>query len=142
MTTITAELTAGTLVNVSNGRHTWRSDEPPNAGGTDRGPTPYEMLLGALAACTCITLALYCRHKGITLKSVTASYDHERIHAKDCEECDDPKTGYIDRVQSRIRIAGDFDDAQRTRLAEVAERCPVHKTLTNGVEISDQVEFA
>lgn len=142
MAQIVAELTSGTLVTISNGRHTWRADEPPDAGGTDVGPTPYEILLGALAACTCITLALYCRHKGIALKGVTASYEHTREHAKDCEDCDDPKKGFIDRATSRIRIAGEFDDAQRKRLAEIAQRCPVHKTLERGVEIADVVEFS
>ncbi len=141
MAFITAELTSGTLVTISNGRHTWRADEPSDAGGTDVGPTPYELLLGALAACTCITLALYCRHKSIPLKSVSASYELERVHADDCEACDDPKRGFIDQVTSKIRIAGTFDDAQRERLAQIAERCPVHKTLTNGVRIEDRIEF-
>jgi putative redox protein len=130
MARITAELTSGTRVLISSGRHSWRADEPSEAGGDDTGPSPYELLLGALAACTCITLQLYCRHKGIALKSVSASYEHSRIHAQDCEACDDPKRGFLDRVESHIRIAGTFDDAQRKRLAEVAQRCPVHKTLT------------
>jgi putative redox protein len=141
MALITAELTSGTLVSISNGRHTWRADEPADAGGTDVGPTPYELLLGALAACTCITLALYCRHKGIPLKAVSASYEHDRVHADDCADCDDPKRGFIDQVTSRIRIAGTFDDAQRERLAEIAQRCPVHKTLSSGVKIQDRIEF-
>ncbi len=142
MPRITAELTSGLQVWISNGRHSWRADEPASAGGQDTGPTPYELLLGALAACTCITLELYCRHKKITLKGVSASYDFDRVHADDCADCEDPKSGFIDRVTSKIRIAGDFDEAQRTRLAQVAERCPVHKTLANGVHIVDGVEFA
>lgn len=141
MAQIVAELTSGTLVSISSGRHSWRADEPPKAGGTDVGPTPYEMLLGALAACTCITLALYCRHKGIQLKSVSATYEHDRIHAKDCDDCDDPTKGLIDRIESHIRIAGEFTDAQRARLAQIAERCPVHKTLANGVKLVDNVDF-
>jgi putative redox protein len=72
MTTITADLVSGTQVTLSNGRHTWRADEPPAAGGDDTGPTPYELLVGSLAACTLITMALYCRHKQIPLKAVTA----------------------------------------------------------------------
>ncbi len=142
MAEITAELTSGTQVTLSNGRHTWRGDEPPEVGGNDTGPTPYELLIGALAACTCITLALYCRHKGIALKAVTARYEHEKIHAKDCEECEDPKAGYIDFLRSTVRIAGDFDDAQRKRLSQIVSRCPVHKTLENGVKMADEVEFA
>lgn len=141
MTHVTAELTSGTQVTLSNGRHTWRADEPPDAGGNDTGPTPYEMLVGSLAACTLITLALYCRHKKIPLKSVSATYEHDKVHAKDCEECEDPKSGYLDRIRSTVRIAGDFDDAQRKRLAQIVERCPVHKTLANGVTMVDSTEF-
>ncbi len=141
MAKIVAELTSGTQVRLSNGRHTWRADEPPEASGTDLGPTPYELLIGALAACTCITLALYCRHKGIPLKAVTATYDHDKVHADDCAECEDPKKGFIDRIESRVRIAGDFDEAQRKRLAQIVERCPVHKTLAAGVTMVDRAEF-
>jgi uncharacterized OsmC-like protein len=89
MAKITAELTTGTQVTISNGRHTWRADEPPDAGGNDTGPTPYDLLVGSLAACTLVTLALYCRHKQIPLKAVTATYEHGRIHAKDCEDCEE-----------------------------------------------------
>lgn len=141
MARIIAELTSGTQVTLSSGRHTWRSDEPPQAGGTDTGPTPYEILVGSLAACTCITLALYCRHKGIQLKSVSASCEHSRVHAHDCADCDDPNKGFIDRITSHVRIAGAFDEAQRKRLAQVAERCPVHKTLAGGIRMIDEMEF-
>ncbi len=85
--------------------------------------------------------ALYCRHKGLALKSVTASYDLTRIHAKDCEDCDDSTKGFIDKIVSRGHISGDFDEAQRKRLAEVSERCPVHKTLANGVVFSGNATF-
>lgn len=141
MTQITAKLTAGTKVLLSNGRHEWQADEPPDVNGTDTGPNPYELLLGSLAACTCITLALYCRHKGLTLDSVRTTYNFGRVHAKDCEDCDDTTKGFIDKIDSRIQISGDFDAAQQKRLAEVAQRCPVHKTLVNGVTISDAVTF-
>ncbi|MGD8727708.1 MAG: OsmC family protein [Gemmatimonadales bacterium] len=142
MAKITAELSSGTQVSLSNGRHSWRADEPPDAGGTDIGPTPYEVLIGSLAACTLITLALYCRHKKIPLKSVSATYEHGRVHAKDCEDCGDSKASYIDQITSRIRIAGTFDDAQRKRLEQIAGRCPVHKTLEHPVRMIDNVEFA
>lgn len=142
MVQITAELTTGLQVRISDGRHEWLSDEPREAGGDDTGPNPYEMLLGGLAACTCITLALYCRYKGIKLKSVGASYELARVHAKDCEDCDERRKGFIDHITSHIRIAGDFNDAQRKRLAQVAERCPVHKTLASEVQFTDNVVFA
>ena len=141
MPTITAELTQGTVVRLSNGRHNWAADEPPEAQGTDTGPTPYEQLLGALAACTCITLSLYCRHKGIALKAVSARYELNRQHARDCEDCDKDDKGFIERVTSHVRISGEFDDAQRERLEQIVSRCPVHKTLDRGVKFTDEVEF-
>ncbi len=141
MATITAELKTGTQVALSNGRHSWVADEPPSAGGEDTGPTPYELLVAALAACTCITLRLYCRHKGINLESVSARYEYDRIHADDCRDCEDEKKGFIDRMTSQVTIKGEFDEAQRKRLAQIVERCPVHKTLANGVHMVDSVEF-
>ncbi len=141
MAQITAKLTSGTVVHLSNGRHQWKADEPPAVHGTDTGPNPYELLLGALAACTCITLSLYCRHKGLALESVSTTYDLARIHAKDCKDCDDPTIGFIDKITSNVHITGDFDEAQRKRLSEVSERCPVHKTLANGVVFSDSASF-
>ncbi|MCH7640254.1 MAG: OsmC family protein [Bacteroidetes bacterium] len=141
MAEITAKLIAGTVVRLTNGRHTWTGDEPIEQQGTDTGPTPYELLLGSLAACTCITLALYARHKDIALRSVTTSYEYKRVHADDCEEWEDIKTGFIDHITTNVVIAGDFDETQRQRLAQVATRCPVHKTLKNGVAFSDKVRF-
>ena len=141
MSQIIATLTSGTEVEMSNGRHNWKGDEPVEVGGTDTGPNPYELLLGSLAACTCITLALYCRHKKIVLKSVSASYEFDRIHAKDCEDCDDEATGFIDHITSDVKISGDFDDAQKKRLEQIVQRCPVHKTLANGVSFTDNTSF-
>lgn len=130
---ITADLTDGMSVRLTNGRHEWLADEPESAGGADTGPTPYELLLGALAACTCITVAMYCQRKGWALDNVSVEYRHDRVHADDCEDCESDATGYLDRVRSQIFIDGDFDDAQRERLAQVAVRCPVHKTLDKGI---------
>ena len=141
MSRITGTLSSGMVVELTNGRHTWSADEPIEVRGTDTGPNPYELLLSSLAACTCITLAVYCRHKELALDSVTATYDLTRIHAKDCEDCDDPGTGFIEKIVSRVHISGDFDEAQRKRLAEISERCPVHKTLANGVVFSDDATF-
>jgi putative redox protein len=130
------------VVTLSNGRHEWTADEPQSAGGTDAGPNPYELLLGSLAACTCVTIAWYCRHKELPLDSVSAKYEFSRIHAKDCEDCDAPDKGFIDQITSDVHISGDFDDAQRKRLAQIAERCPVHKTLANGVRFEDNASFS
>lgn len=142
MSQITAKLISGMAVQLSNGRHEWQADEPMALGGTDKGPNPYELLLASLAACTCITLSYYCQRKSIVLKSVSASYEFSRVHADDCKDCDDPKTGFIDKITSHVEIDGNFDDAQRRRLAEIIERCPVHKTLANGVEFSDNTAFS
>ena len=141
MSRVTATLSSGTVVKLTNGWHTWSATNPSKFAAPTTGPNPYEFLLGSLAACTCITLALYCRHKGLALESVTASYDLTRIHAKDCEDCDDSATGFIEKIESRVHISGDFDEVQRKRLAEVSERCPVHKTLANGVVFSDSATF-
>ena len=141
MATITANLNSGTVVKISNGRHEWTADEPVAAGGTDTGPDPYELLLGSLAACTCATIALYCQHKGLTLKSISASYEFARIHADDCANCDDDASGMIDHITSNVHIDGDFDEAQQKRLAQIVGRCPVHKTLANGVQFEDNATF-
>lgn len=142
MALITATLTAGTRVDLSNGRHAWSADEPPSAGGEDTGPTPYELLLGALGACTLITLALYCRHKGIALASVRATYEYDRIHARDCEDCQSETSGFLDRVRSQVVIEAEADDAGRARLEQIVRRCPVHKTLEAGIHLVDSVQFA
>ena len=141
MARITAKLTSGMVVKLSNGRHEWAADEPLAAGGTDTGPNPYELLLGSLAACTCVTLAWYCRHKEIALESVTTTYDFSRVHADDCKDCDMPDRGFIEKITSNVHITGDFDEAQRKRLAQIAERCPVHKTLAHGVAFEDHATF-
>ena len=138
MATITATLTEGLRVEVTNGRQSWTADEPADLGGTDTGPNPYELLLGALASCTCITVSLYCRRKGWALDNVSVEYSHDRVHADDCEECEDDVEGYLDRVRARVFIDGDFDEAQRARLQEIAVRCPVHKTLERGITFADE----
>ncbi len=141
MATVTAELREGTQVNIQARQFSWRGDEPPEAGGTDTGQTPYEILLGSLAACITITLRLYANHKGIDLTGVDVRLEFDRVHADDCVDCETRTDGWIDRIQTQVTIQGAFDDAQRSRLAQVAKRCPVHKTLVNGIEIFDSVSF-
>ncbi len=141
MTRITATLTTGMAVQLSNGRHEWQADEPLAAGGTDIGPNPYEHLLGSLAACTCVTISWYCQFKKLPLESVSTTYDFSRVHANDCRDCDIPTKGFIEKVTSNVHIEGNFDDAQRKRLAQIAQRCPVHKTLAHGVEFEDNATF-
>ena len=111
-------------------------------GGTDTGPTPYELLLGGLAACVAVTLRLYANHKDISLSGVDVRLEFGRVHADDCLDCDERADGWLDQIHTRVTLHGTFTDAQRIRLAQVAERCPVHKTLANGVQIVDAVHFA
>jgi len=139
MASITAELREHFQVDITNGTHTWRADEPIDIGGDDTGPNPYDLLLGSLAACTTITLAFYAKRKKIKITSLSAEYSFDRVHADDCETCDDAKSGMIDRVTSRIFIDGDFDDEVRARLQDIATKCPVHKTLANGVTFAETV---
>lgn len=141
MATVTAEIGSGTDVTIRARQFILASDEPPTAGGTDTGPTPYELLLASLAACTAVTLRLYANHKGIGLTGARVTLTFDRVHAEDCVDCDERADGWIDRIQSEVVLSGDFEDAQRTRLTQVAQRCPVHKTLANGVHISDSVVF-
>lgn len=141
MSQVSAELTDGMQVRLSNGRHEWAADEPASAGGDDTGPNPYELLLSSLAACICLTIAMYCRHKGMQLDAVRATFEFENIHADDCEHCDEELSGLIDHITSNVHIAGDFDDKQQKRLAQIATRCPVHKTLEKGIVFKDNATF-
>lgn len=144
MPSVTASLASGLAVSVTNGTHTWRADEPADLGGTDSGPSPYELLLGAVASCTCITLAMYARRKELVLTALEVSYEHDRVHAEDCADCegDADAAGRIDRIRGRVTISGDLTDSQRERLADIAVRCPVHRSLERRIAFDDQVTFA
>ena len=143
MSTVNAVLTDGYAVDLASSTgHRWQADEPVAVGGTDTGPNPYELLLSALAACTTITLSMYAQRKGWDVQRIEVAYDHGRIHARDCEDCEDHQKGYIDHITSQVSIHGDLDGAQQRRLAEVAASCPVHKTLAKGVHLTDEVSFA
>lgn len=110
------------------------ADEPASVGGTDTGPGPYEYLLASLGACTVMTLRMYARRKGIQLDRAEIALKHERIHAKDCEDCETTE-GMVSKIFTRVALHGDFTDAQRDRMLEIAEMCPVHRTLTGEVKI-------
>ena len=92
-------------------------------------------MLEALAACTSITVGMYARRKEMAFDSISVGYEYDRVHADDCRDCD----GFLDRVRSEIFIEGDFDDAERVRLGEIAQKCPVHKTLSNGIHFEEQI---
>jgi len=111
------------------GRHVLAADEPESEGGSDTGPNPYELLLAALGACTSMTLRLYADHKGWPVDRVEVALRHAKVHASDCAECE-TREGKIDRIERDIRLEGPLDATQRARLLEIAEKCPVHRTLT------------
>jgi putative redox protein len=114
--------------------HAMVADEPLQYGGTDRGPTPYDYLLAALGACTSMTVQMYARHKKLPLEKAVVRLTHKKIHAEDCGHCE-TKNGKIDRMEREVELIGELDESQRKRLLEIAERCPVHKTLHSEVEI-------
>jgi putative redox protein len=116
------------------GRHLLPADEPVEAGGTDTGPNPYDLLLAALGACTSMTLRLYADRKAWPLEQVSVRLHHDKIHAADCAECE-TREGKIDRIVRVIDLKGPLDEAQRRRLLEIAEKCPVHRTLHSEISI-------
>jgi len=116
------------------GRHRLVGDEPEGPDGHDAGPSPYDYLLAALGTCTSMTLTLYARRKQWPLETITVRLQHSRVYATDCAECE-TKEGRIDRIDREIALGGPLDDGQRARLLEIADRCPVHRTLTSEVSI-------
>jgi len=119
---------------VEVGKHRLLADEPAAVGGLGSGLTPYDLLLAALGACTSMTLRLYAERKALPLERVSVRLQHERIHAADCANCE-TKEGMLDRIDRTVWLHGDLDDDQRRRLLEIADKCPVHRTLTSEVEI-------
>ena len=117
---------------------TFSADEPLDKGGTNLGPTPYELLLAGLGACTSITLRMYAGRKEWPLDAVRVTLRHDRVHAKDCEECD-KDTGMIDVIDKKLELEGDLSDEQRERLLAIAARCPVHRTLLNEIKIRSEL---
>ncbi len=121
------------------GSHVLRADEPRALGGDDTGPSPYGLLSAALGACTSMTLRMYAERNQWPLGRVSVAVRHDRVHAKDCEECE-AETGRVDRFDRTLRIEGALDAEQRARLVEIADRCPVHRTLHGEVQVRTLVE--
>ncbi|MFL0242336.1 OsmC family protein [Mycobacterium sp. SMC-18] len=120
------------------GGHRLIADEP-RPFGDDAGPSPYDLLLSALGACTSMTIRMYAAKKGLPLEQVRVSLRHSRIHAKDCAECE-TQQGMVDHIDRDIELIGDLDDDQREKLLAIAERCPVHRTLTSSVHVSTSLK--
>lgn len=120
---------------ITAGDHHLGADEPAAVGGADSGPTPYDLLLAGLGACTAITVRMYADRKGWPLRQTTVRLRHRRIHAKDCASCD-TRTGQLDQIVREMQFEGELTDEQRARLLDIAERCPVHRTLHSEVLVS------
>ncbi|QDG52809.1 OsmC family protein [Persicimonas caeni] len=137
---LVAETGEGKFMNhVIVGRHHFFADEPASVGGNDAGPDPYDLVAAALGACTSMTLRMYAERKGWPLERVQVRVNHDKIHAGDCAHCEKEK-GKIDKLTRAIRVEGDLDDAQRKRLLEIADRCPVHQTLRRENVIESSLE--
>ena len=125
---VVEEIGEGYAQRIRAGAHETVADEPAVLGGTDAGMTPYDLLLASLGSCTSITLRMYANRKQWPVKKIAVRLRHERIHAEDCQSCE-TKVGRIDRIARELIVDGPLDDQQRARLLEIAEKCPVHRTL-------------
>jgi putative redox protein len=131
---ITARSATGLQVEIEAGRHRLVADEPAGV-GDDAGPNPYDLLLGALAACTVMTLQLYARRKGWPLEEVGAELNHRRVHSRDCADCESDPSARVDVIEVKLRLRGDLTPEQVDRLRQIADRCPVHRTLAGEIKI-------
>jgi len=138
-----SEVVVTSLLNLQNGvrygaaQHTFITDEPLSAGGTDAGPDPYTLLLAALGSCISMTVMLYARRKQWPLERVTVRLRQQRIHAQDCVECQTQTDTYVHRIERAISFDGALSDEQRARLREIAHKCPVHQTLTSEIVVAE-----
>ena len=129
---------SGLAQDIVAGNHRLRADEPASLGGSDTGPTPYDLLLAALGSCMSMTLRMYARRKQWPLHEVSVRLRHDRIHARDCEQCE-TREGRIDHIDVELHVGGPLDAAQRLRLLEIAGMCPVHRTLTRELHIVERL---
>jgi uncharacterized OsmC-like protein len=130
------------LANLQNevrydGGRTFTTDEPASLGGDGAGPDPYTLLLAALGSCISMTIKLYARRKGWPVGRVTVRLTQRRVHAKDCAECETSGDAFIHRIERAVEIEGDLTEEQRARLREIAQKCPVHRTLTSEIVVAE-----
>lgn len=133
---VVARSERGFRVEIDAAGHRLIADEPVEAGGSDAGPTPYDFLSAALAGCTAMTLQLVAKRENIPLEAIDMKITNDRMYAKDCADCA-TASGYIHRFVVEIHLTGNLTEAQRARLQQVAQRCPVAKTLTNEIKIDE-----
>jgi putative redox protein len=123
---------------INVGRHWLRADEPPSVGGDDSGPSPYQLLSASLGACTSMTMRMYAMRKKWSIGRISVRVRHEKIHAQDCAECETTE-GKVDRMEREIHIEGELTEEQRHRLLEIADICPVHRTLHSEVVVTSRL---
>ena len=123
---------------VSSDSHYWLADEPVSIGGQDSGPDPYEHLLAALGTCTVMTLRQYADRKGLPLRHIKIELSHDRIHSEDCASCEN-QAGFIDRIDRNIELKGSLDKGQRDKLLQIADKCPIHRTLHNQIAVKTTI---
>jgi len=125
---------------IKAGKHYLIGDEPESYGGNDFGPTPYDFVSAGLASCTAMTIKMYADRKKWNVEEVNVHIEHSKVHAEDCAACEDSKASKIDWFSRVIELKGDLDEKQRERLLEIANKCPVHKTLTSDIRIKTQLK--
>jgi putative redox protein len=130
---------SGFVTEIRVNGHSLVADEPISAGGTNLGPTPYDFVLAGLGACTAMTLRMYADRKDWPLETVTVRLNHQKIHAGDCQSCE-TKEGMLDQIEREIELAGPLDDPQKARLIQIANRCPVHRTLNSEIIVRSKLK--
>jgi putative redox protein len=135
---LTAQNGTNFQVRIKSGRHEFIADEPLDI-GDDAGPDPYSLLLGSLAACTIMTVQMYARRKNWPLEGVELSLSTQKVHAKDCEDCESDPNARVDIIERQISFEGELTEDQIDRLADIASKCPVHRTLTSETVIRTEI---
>lgn len=126
------------VVEIRTSKHHWVADEPSDHGGSDEGPTPYELLLSAVGACTAITARMYAQRKGWPLESIRVELEHSRVRAEDCTDCQTER-GYVSQIALQVSVEGNLDSFQQQRIFEIAGKCPVKRTLEGEIRIRSEL---